>query len=56
VNHDRGWKEREVFVKVRYMSAEGLERKTKPEEYVDNGGAPDQGRQSRGALVVRQIQ
>jgi hypothetical protein len=56
VNHDRGWKEREVFVKVRYVSAEGLERKIKPEEYVDNGGAPGQGRQSRGAVVVWQIQ
>ena len=32
--HDRGWKEREVFGKVRYMSAGGLERKTKPEQYV----------------------
>lgn len=32
--HDRGWKEREVFGKVRYMSAGGLERKAKPEEYV----------------------
>jgi deoxyribodipyrimidine photo-lyase len=39
VNHDRGWKEREVFVKVRYMSAEGLERKTKPEEYVETWSA-----------------
>ena len=33
--HDRGWKEREVFGKVRYMSAEGLERKAKPEQYVE---------------------
>jgi deoxyribodipyrimidine photo-lyase len=33
--HDRGWTEREVFGKVRYMSAGGLERKTKPEEYVE---------------------
>jgi len=32
--HDRGWTEREVFGKVRYMSAGGLERKDKPEEYV----------------------
>jgi deoxyribodipyrimidine photo-lyase len=32
--HDRGWKEREVFGKVRFMSAGGLERKTKPEQYV----------------------
>ncbi len=31
--YDRGWKEREVFGKVRYMSAEGLERKARPEEY-----------------------
>ncbi len=33
--HDRGWKEREVFGKVRYMSASGLQRKAKPEEYVE---------------------
>ena len=33
--HDRGWTEREVFGKVRYMSAGGLERKSKPKEYVE---------------------
>jgi deoxyribodipyrimidine photo-lyase len=33
--HDRGWQERAVFGKVRYMSAGGLERKAKPEEYVE---------------------
>jgi deoxyribodipyrimidine photo-lyase len=33
--HDRGWKEREVFGKMRYMSTGGLERKAKPEEYVE---------------------
>jgi deoxyribodipyrimidine photo-lyase len=33
--HDRGWKEREVFGKVRFMSAGGLERKSKPEQYVE---------------------
>jgi deoxyribodipyrimidine photo-lyase len=32
--HDRGWKEREVFGKVRYMSENGLKRKAKPNEYV----------------------
>jgi len=32
--HDRGWKERPVFGKVRFMSAGGLERKSKPKEYV----------------------
>ncbi|HYQ83108.1 MAG TPA: deoxyribodipyrimidine photo-lyase, partial [Rubrobacter sp.] len=32
--HDRGWTEREVFGKVRFMSAGGLERKTKPDQYV----------------------
>jgi deoxyribodipyrimidine photo-lyase len=32
--HDRGWTEREVYGKVRYMSAGGLERKAKPQEYV----------------------
>ncbi len=33
--HDQGWKERAVFGKVRYMAASGLERKSKPEEYVE---------------------
>ena len=33
--HDRGWQERAVFGKVRYMSAGGLERKAKPKEYVE---------------------
>ena len=33
--HDRGWQERAVFGKGRYMSAGGLERKAKPKEYVE---------------------
>ncbi len=33
--HDRGWTERGVFGKVRYMSAGGLERKAKPDRYVE---------------------
>jgi deoxyribodipyrimidine photo-lyase len=33
--HDRGWPEREIYGKVRYMSAGGLERKTKPDQYVE---------------------
>jgi deoxyribodipyrimidine photo-lyase len=33
--HDRGWTERPVFGKVRYMSAGGLERKADPEAYVE---------------------
>jgi deoxyribodipyrimidine photo-lyase len=33
--HDRGWPEREVYGKVRYMSAGGLERKAKPGQYVE---------------------
>jgi deoxyribodipyrimidine photo-lyase len=33
--HDRGWTERPVFGKVRYMSAGGLERKARPEQYVE---------------------
>jgi deoxyribodipyrimidine photo-lyase len=32
--HDRGWTEREVYGKVRYMSASGLERKARPDQYV----------------------
>jgi deoxyribodipyrimidine photo-lyase len=33
--HDQGWKERPVYGKVRYMSSGGLERKAKPEKYVE---------------------
>jgi deoxyribodipyrimidine photo-lyase len=33
--HDRGWTEREVYGKVRFMSASGLERKTKPDQYIE---------------------
>ncbi len=33
--HDRAWKEREIFGKVRYMNANGLKRKFKIEKYVD---------------------
>ena len=33
--HDRGWTERKVFGKIRYMSAGGLERKGKPDRYVE---------------------
>jgi deoxyribodipyrimidine photo-lyase len=32
--HDRGWKEREVFGKVRIMTPGGLERKTDPEQFM----------------------
>ena len=32
--HDRAWAEREIFGKVRYMSANGLERKFNIEQYV----------------------
>ena len=33
--HDRGWTEREVYGKVRYMSSGGLERKARPWQYVE---------------------
>ncbi len=33
--HDRGWTERPVYGKVRYMSSGGLERKAKPGQYVE---------------------
>jgi deoxyribodipyrimidine photo-lyase len=43
--HDKGWTERKVFGKVRYMSAGGLKRKAKPDRYVEKIekriGAPD---------------
>jgi deoxyribodipyrimidine photo-lyase len=32
--HDRGWTERPVFGKIRYMSAGGLERKADPAAYI----------------------
>ena len=32
--HDRGWTERAVFGKVRYMAASGLERKCDPQAYL----------------------
>ncbi len=34
--HDRAWKEREIFGKVRYMNANGLRRKFKIDKYVEN--------------------
>jgi deoxyribodipyrimidine photo-lyase len=33
--HDRPWKEREIFGKVRYMSANGLQRKFDIDAYID---------------------
>ena len=33
--HDRAWKEREIFGKIRYMAASGLERKCKISDYVE---------------------
>jgi len=33
--HDRGWKERPVYGKVRYMSQGGLERKADPDAYIE---------------------
>jgi deoxyribodipyrimidine photo-lyase len=33
--HDRGWKERPIYGKVRYMSQGGLERKADPDAYVE---------------------
>jgi deoxyribodipyrimidine photo-lyase len=36
--HDRAWKEREIFGKVRYMNDRGLERKFKIEHYVERIG------------------
>ncbi len=34
-NHDRPWRERAVFGKVRYMNAAGLKRKADPDAYVE---------------------
>ncbi|MCA9838961.1 MAG: deoxyribodipyrimidine photo-lyase [Trueperaceae bacterium] len=32
--HDRAWQERAIFGKIRYMNANGLKAKSKPDEYV----------------------
>ena len=40
--HDHPWKEREVFGKVRYMNARGLERKFKISQYVERIKALEQ--------------
>ncbi len=37
--HDRAWKEREIFGKVRYMNANGLRRKFKIDQYVERVNA-----------------
>ncbi|MEM7577764.1 MAG: deoxyribodipyrimidine photo-lyase [Planctomycetota bacterium] len=37
--HDRGWTERDVFGKVRYMNANGLKRKCDPDAYVEKVNA-----------------
>ena len=33
--HDRGWAEREIFGKIRYMNFEGLKRKFDIESYIN---------------------
>jgi deoxyribodipyrimidine photo-lyase len=38
-NHDRGWPERPVFGKVRYMNANGLRRKYRIDAYVSRVAA-----------------
>ena len=37
--HDRPWREREIFGKIRYMNSRGLERKFNMEHYVNRFGA-----------------
>ncbi|SFN65807.1 deoxyribodipyrimidine photo-lyase [Proteiniclasticum ruminis] len=46
--HDRAWKEREIFGKVRYMNDKGLERKFSIGTYVKNVDALKQGEDSNG--------
>ena len=46
--HDRAWKERAVFGKVRYMNDKGLERKFSIGTYVKNVDALKQGEDSNG--------
>lgn len=38
--HDRPWKERAVFGKVRFMSSDGLKKKFDVDKYVDNISSP----------------
>ena len=47
-NHDRGWAERKVFGKVRYMNAAGLERKCDIDAYVEKTQALTGSRSSSG--------
>ena len=47
-NHDRGWTERAVFGKVRYMNAAGLERKCDIVAYVEKVQALTASRASSG--------
>lgn len=36
--HDRAWREREIFGKIRYMNSNGIERKFKMEKYLSQQG------------------
>jgi deoxyribodipyrimidine photo-lyase len=39
--HDRAWKERVIFEKLRYMSYEGCKRKFNVKEYIAKYAAPE---------------
>jgi len=51
--HDRGWKERPIYGKVRYMSRGGLERKADPEAYVEK--VDRRARQARGEKAPKNV-
>ena len=48
--HDQGWKEREVFGKIRYMNYAGCKRKFKVEEFVRGYS----GAKENSVVVLRQ--
>ena len=52
--HDRGWKERPVYGKVRYMSRGGLERKADPDAYVEK--VKRLAERARGDKMIRREQ
>ncbi len=55
--HDRGWKERPVYGKVRYMSQGGLERKADPDAYVEKvDRLADQARADHDASLEPEVQ
>ncbi len=57
--HDRPWTEREIFGKIRYMNANGLRRKAKPDEYVakvaERSGVPIVGADAGSSQISLEV-